>query len=99
MKKIFIYLVLAGIAALFIGTAWFLYQKSIEKPVVYETAGAFVIDIVKKTVATGKIVPRREVEIKSQVSGVTETLFVEAGLYGGNGCCSDQARSGVGIRR
>jgi HlyD family secretion protein len=35
--------------------------------------------IVKKTVATGKVVPRREVEVKSQVSGVVEKLYVVAG--------------------
>jgi HlyD family secretion protein len=35
--------------------------------------------VVKKTVATGSIVPRKEVEIKSQVSGVVENLYVEAG--------------------
>jgi multidrug efflux pump subunit AcrA (membrane-fusion protein) len=36
-------------------------------------------DIVQKTVATGSIVPRQEVEIKPRVSGVIETLFVEPG--------------------
>jgi len=36
-------------------------------------------DIVVKTVATGAIVPRVEVEIKSRVSGVVEELLVEPG--------------------
>jgi HlyD family secretion protein len=35
--------------------------------------------IVKKTVAVGKVIPRREIEVKAQVSGVVEKLFVEAG--------------------
>ncbi len=35
--------------------------------------------IVKKTVATGKVIPRREVEVKAQVSGVVEKLYVAAG--------------------
>ena len=35
--------------------------------------------IVKKTVATGKVIPRREIEVKSQVSGVVEKLYVVAG--------------------
>lgn len=67
------------ILAVFIGTAVFLYQKSQEKPVVFDTATAFTADIVKKTVATGSIKPRKEIEIKPQVSGVVDKLFVEAG--------------------
>jgi HlyD family secretion protein len=79
MKK-FIWLVIVGlIAVVFIGTAVFLYNKSQEKPVVYESDDVFKTTIVKKTVAVGKVIPRREVEIKSQVSGVVEQLFVIAG--------------------
>lgn len=36
-------------------------------------------DIIKKTVATGKVKPRQEVNIKPQVSGVIEELYVKAG--------------------
>jgi HlyD family secretion protein len=36
-------------------------------------------NIVKKTVATGSVVPRKEVNIKPQVSGIIEKLFVIAG--------------------
>jgi len=79
MKKLLWILLLGFIAVVFIGTAVFLYQKSQTKPVVYETDTPFVTNIVKKTVAVGKVVPRREVEIKSQVSGVVDKLFVEAG--------------------
>ena len=35
--------------------------------------------IIKKTVATGKVIPRREIEVKAQVSGVVEKLYVTAG--------------------
>jgi HlyD family secretion protein len=79
MKKVAFFTVLLGIGGLFAWTALFLYQKSVEKPVVYATDSPFLTSIVKKTVATGKITPRKEVEIKSQVSGVVETIFVEAG--------------------
>ena len=34
---------------------------------------------IKKTVATGSIKPRKEVQIKPQVSGIVDQLFVEAG--------------------
>ena len=35
--------------------------------------------IVKKTVATGSVTPRKEVNMKSQVSGIIEKLFIVAG--------------------
>lgn len=79
MRKVLITLVVIIIIASFVGTGYFLYQKSVEAPVVYETTTPFYTDIVKKTVATGTIVPRREIEIKSQVPGIVEKLYVEAG--------------------
>lgn len=79
MKKFFSIVLGIGILAVFVGTAVFLYQKSQEKPVIYQTSSPEIRDIIKKTVATGRIVPRKEVEIKSQVSGVVETLYVQAG--------------------
>lgn len=79
MKKFIWYTVLGLIAVVFIGTAVFLYNKSQEKPVVYQSDDVFKTIIVKKTVAVGKVIPRREVEIKSQVSGVVEQLYVIAG--------------------
>ena len=44
-----------------------------------QTIHAFDTVIVKKTVATGSILPRKEVNMKSQVSGIIEKLFVVAG--------------------
>lgn len=79
MKKIIGFIALAVVVILFIWTFVFLYQKSQPKEVVYEISTPFVSDIIRKTVATGKVLPRREVEIKSQVSGVIEELYVEAG--------------------
>ena len=79
MKKIITIVIVVIIVASFIGTGFFLYQKSSEEPVVYETDSLFVANIVKKTVATGSIVPRREIALKPQVNGVIETLYVQAG--------------------
>ncbi len=79
MKKVLVRLLIILIAIVFIGTAFFLYQKSQEKPVIYTSDAVFKTTIVKKTVAVGKVTPRREVEIKSQVSGVVEKLYVVAG--------------------
>jgi HlyD family secretion protein len=67
------------ILAIFGGTIYFLYQKSQAKPVVYQTTTPFTETIIKKTVATGSVVPRREIAIKPQVSGIIEQVYVEAG--------------------
>lgn len=81
MKKFFITLLILVILGIFGYTAYFLYQKSEEPPVVYETTSPFKTDIVKKTIATGSIVPRKEVAIKSQVSGVVEKLYLQEGAF------------------
>lgn len=79
MKRIVTtFLVLLFILAI-AATGWFLWSKSRTRPKLYETETAQVVDIVKKTVATGAIVPRREVEIKPRVSGVLDVLYVEPG--------------------
>lgn len=74
--KIFAILI---ILAIFAGTLAFLYNKSVEKTVVYKTTSPFVTTIIKKAVATGSILPRKEIEVKPQVSGVVEKIYVEAG--------------------
>lgn len=60
-------------------TMYFLYQKSQVEPVVYQTDNPVIMDIVKKTTATGSIVPRKEIEIKPIVSGIIDELFVVEG--------------------
>jgi HlyD family secretion protein len=68
-----------GVLAAFAWTLVFLYRKSKETPIVYQTATAEVRDIVRKTVAAGAIVPRREVSIKPRVSGIVQHLAVVPG--------------------
>ena len=63
----------------FIVTLVFLWAKAREPEQVFETDVPFRADIVKKTVATGAVVPRNEVAIKSRVSGVVDELLVEPG--------------------
>jgi HlyD family secretion protein len=58
---------------------YYFWKQAHTDPVTYTTEAPFVADIVKKTVATGSIVPRREVQIKPQVSGIVDELYVEAG--------------------
>ena len=79
LKKTLLILVAVVLVAAFAGTFWFLWAKSQEPPVVWGTETPFTTDIVKKTVATGAVVPRKEVDIKPQVSGIVRQLFVEPG--------------------
>ncbi len=79
MRKVVWFVVLVALAGVFAWTLYYLFAKSQEAPVVYSTAQPSVQTIVKKTVATGSVVPRKEVEIKPQVSGIVEKLFVEPG--------------------
>ncbi|WP_026999818.1 efflux RND transporter periplasmic adaptor subunit [Eisenibacter elegans] len=57
----------------------YFYGKSKKDPVIYQTVSPKDTTIIKKTVATGAIVPRREIQIKPQVSGVIQDLLIEAG--------------------
>lgn len=79
MKTFFKILIGAIIVIVLVGTFVFLYQKSKKKPEVFETRTPEITNIIKKTVATGSVVPRREIEIKPKVSGIIEELYVEPG--------------------
>lgn len=79
MKRILTYVLGALFVAVVFAAFFYLYKKSKAKPVVFQTETAEVADIVKKTVATGSIVPRREVEVKPKVTGVLAELYVEPG--------------------
>ena len=77
MKRILSWL-LALVLLLAIGGAFvYLYKKSQAKTVIYETESAEIADITKKTVATGSLVPRRQVEVKPKVTGVLTELKYE----------------------
>ena len=79
MKKFMKIAVLVLIAIVFIGTFIFLYQKSQPEKVSYQVLKAETKDLVQTTVATGKIEPRDEVEIKPQISGIIAEVYKEAG--------------------
>ncbi|CAM3265190.1 efflux RND transporter periplasmic adaptor subunit [Aequorivita lipolytica] len=79
MKKSKTIIILATIAVLFAVSMYWLYSKNMEDPIVYETEKPAMGSIVKKTVATGSIVPKEEVLIKPNISGIIDEIFVEAG--------------------
>lgn len=67
------------LVAILFYTFYFLYSKDKQKDVYYDTKSPEIASIYKKTVATGSIVPREEIDIKPRVSGVISKIFVEAG--------------------
>lgn len=79
IRRVLVTLMLLGTLGGFGYSLWFLYEKSQGEPPVVKTEKAIVADIVKKSVATGSIVPRKEVFIKPRVSGILKKLHVIAG--------------------
>lgn len=79
MRKYIKIAVLVLIGIIIIGTFVFLYQKSQPKETVYNTLKVEKTSLVQTTVATGKIEPRDEVEIKPQISGIISEVYKEAG--------------------
>jgi len=61
------------------GAFFYLYRKSQGTSVHYDTESAEIADITKKTVATGSLVPRQQVDVKPKVTGVLSELYVEPG--------------------
>lgn len=76
MKKILIF---GGIALALIAVLLWFGKKNSKSVIEYETEKPFKANIVRKTVATGKIVPLEEVEIKPQISGIIDKIYLEEG--------------------
>lgn len=79
MKKSVTIIILVTIILLFSVSLYYFYQKNQEDPVMYTTELPSIDNIVKMTVATGSIVPKEEVLIKPNISGIIDEIFVEAG--------------------
>jgi HlyD family secretion protein len=79
MKKVIRIFGIILVLGIFAGTIGFLYSKSKSRPVEYSTTEPFYTDIIRKTVATGSVVPRNEIEIKPTVSGIIDQIFVSEG--------------------
>ncbi len=79
MKKALRTILVIVIVGTFGFLGYYVFSKSEQTSEVIETDSTFVTNIERKTVATGAINPRKEVDIKSQVSGVVQKLFVEPG--------------------
>ena len=81
MKRTTTVIVLILIVVVFGVSLYYLWMKNQEDPVTYTTDEATEETIVLKTVATGSIVPKEEVLIKPNISGVIDKVYVEAGEF------------------
>lgn len=81
MKRTTTVIVLILIVVVFGASLFYLWQKNQEDPITYTSESPVEQTIVVKTVATGSIVPKEEVLIKPNISGVVDEVFVEAGEY------------------
>lgn len=79
MKKSVTTIILLVIVVSFVGALYYLYQKNAQNPTIYATDSPETKTIIKRTVATGSILPRDEVLIKPNISGIVEEIFIEPG--------------------
>ena len=79
MKRILMGLLILLASIPILGSFFYLYKKSQAKPIVYKTESAQMLDLRKKTVATGSVVPRQSVDVKPKITGVISELDVEPG--------------------
>lgn len=79
MNKIVKYIL---IGVLVLGALWaaaFFIKSNSKSAVTYEVQNPFISNIEKKTVATGKLIPEDEIEIKPQISGIIQKIYKEEG--------------------
>ena len=79
MKKVFKYILIIGLVFGVIYATSFFISTNNQDPVKYESENPIRTTIEKKTVATGKVVPEDQVEIKPQISGIIQEVFVKEG--------------------
>lgn len=79
MKKVLKIFLGVLFAALLIGTFVFLWQKTRPVKIVYAIEQPKTDTLRQYVVATGKVQPRDEVEIKPQISGIISDVYKEAG--------------------
>lgn len=79
MKKVVKYIMIVGIILGVIYATSFFVSTNNQDPVQYESEAPVRTTIKKKTVATGKVVPEDEVEIKPQISGIIDKVHVSEG--------------------
>ena len=72
-------IILVVVFITFAGVLVWLGSKNKKNIQTFETEKAFKATIVKKTVATGKVVPLEEIEIKPQITGIIDKIILLEG--------------------
>ena len=71
-------IIFIGVGGILFASAYFIKTNNKSKNT-YKTELPEIRNIIKKTVATGKVIPEDEIEIKPQISGIVDKLYVEEG--------------------
>ncbi len=79
MKKIIKIVVIIGILLSLLFVLKYFKDANASEIIDYETEKPFYTSIVKKVIATGKLNPEDEIELKPQVSGIIDKILVEEG--------------------
>jgi len=78
MKIVRYIIIFIGVGGILFASAYFIKTNNKSKNT-YKTELPEKRNIIKKTVATGKVIPEDEIEIKPQISGIVDKLYVEEG--------------------
>lgn len=79
MKKISKYILISLFVFGVLFSAAYFAKTNSKSAITYKTEKLFTTTIEKETVITGKIVPEDEVEVKPQIGGIIDRIFVEEG--------------------
>lgn len=80
MNKIVKYSLIGLLVLAVLWAAAFFIKSNSKSSITYETQKPFISNIEMKTVATGKVVPEDEIEIKPQISGIIQKIYLEEGV-------------------
>jgi len=79
MNKIIKYILIALLVFGVLFSAAYFAKTNSKSAITYKTEKLFLTTIEKETVVTGKVVPEDEVEVKPQIGGIIDRIFVEEG--------------------
>ena len=90
MKKVTKYFLISLLVFGMLFSAAYFAKTNSKSAIIYKTESLFKTTIEKETVVTGKVIPEDEVEVKPQIGGIIDRIFVEEG---------DQVKTGDLIAR
>jgi len=79
MKKVTKYILITLLVFGVLFSAAYFAKTNSKSAITYKTESLFKTTIEKETVVTGKVVPEDEVEVKPQIGGIIDRIFVEEG--------------------